>query len=107
MKFKNASLKGWKEAFDDIPTAAELIFKKYNTQDIRIEELIFEGNELKKLAYFDNCELGEIKQDKIQRIYDLYNIMGFIQNDFDSYDFIAFKNNNKFKGRIIISIVIK
>jgi len=103
LKFRNASLKGWEEAFNNIEETARLIFTKYNTQDLRLEELIFEANELKKLAYLNNIPLGDVKEEKIQRIYDLYNIMGFIQKEFKVEEFIAFKNSNKLNEWFILN----
>lgn len=103
LKFRNASLKGWEEAFNNIEETARLIFTKYNTQDLRLEELIFEANELKKLAYLNNNILGDIKEEKVQRIYDLYNIMGFIQKEFKVEEFIAFKSSNKLNEWFILN----
>lgn len=103
LKFRNASLKGWEEAFNNIEETAKLIFTKYNTQDLRLEELIFEANELKKLAYLNNNILGDIKEEKVQRIYDLYNIMGFIQKEFKVEEFIAFKSSNKLNEWFILN----
>ena len=78
LAFKKASLKGWEYAYSNIEESADLILKKYNTEKLEKDELIYEGNELKKLSYFKTVTLGEIKKDKIQRIYDLYNVMGLI-----------------------------
>jgi signal transduction histidine kinase/ABC-type nitrate/sulfonate/bicarbonate transport system substrate-binding protein len=78
LAFKKASLKGWEYAYSNIDESADLILKKYNTEKLEKDELIYEGNELKKLSYFKTVTLGEIKKDKIQRIYDLYNVMGLI-----------------------------
>ncbi|RXJ80046.1 hypothetical protein CRU86_02025 [Aliarcobacter skirrowii] len=103
LKFRNASLKGWEEAFNNIEETARLIFTKYNTQDLRLEELIFEANELKKMAYLNNIPLGDVKEEKVQRIYDLYNIMGFIQKEFKVEEFIAFKNSNKLNEWFILN----
>lgn len=103
LKFRNASLKGWEEAFNNIEETARLIFTKYNTQNLRLEELIFEANELKKLAYLNNNILGDIKEEKVQRIYDLYNIMGFIQKEFKVEEFIAFKSSNKLNEWFILN----
>ena len=62
-------------------------FGDFNKGDL-VEELIYEGKELKKLAYFNTANLGEIKKDKIQRIYDLYNLMGLIDKPVDLEKFV-------------------
>ena len=93
LAFKNASLKGWKYAYSNIEESADLILQKYNPQKLSREELIYEGEHLKKLSYFNTKELGHIKKEKLQRIYDLYNIMGLTNNVIDFDDFIYFEDN--------------
>ena len=88
LAFKKASLRGWEYAYSNIEESANLILKKYNTEKLEKDELIYEGNELKKLSYFNTVTLGEIKKDKIQRIYDLYNVMGLVQNPIDINKFV-------------------
>ncbi|QDM01661.1 ABC transporter substrate-binding protein [Aliarcobacter butzleri] len=86
--FKAASLKGWEYAYSNIEESAELIHKKYNTQNLSKNELIFEGRELRKLSYFNTVNLGEIKEDKLQRISDIYNLMGLLKGPVDLKKFI-------------------
>ena len=89
-KFKKASLKGWEYAYNNIEKSVDIIFEKYNTQNLSKEELIFEANELKKLSYLNISRLGDMKQEKVQRIYDLYNVMGYINNEFKIDNFIGY-----------------
>ena len=93
--FKKASLKGWEYAYSNIEESSELIYRKYNSQNLTKNELIYEGKELKKLSYFGTANLGEIKKDKIQRIYDLYNLMGLIPASIDLDKFVFDLNNLK------------
>jgi len=74
--FKQASLKGWKYAFEHIPESVDIIFKRYNQQNKTRAALTFEAEELKKLAHKDSISLGHISDNKVQRIYDIYNILG-------------------------------
>ncbi len=85
--FRKASLKGWEYAFNNIDETVDLILEKYNTQNRTKEALTYEANRLKKLAYSNTKELGNIDQNKIQRIYDMYNLMGLIKNriEFDKF----------------------
>ena len=89
LSFKKASLKGWEYAYSNIEESAEVILKKYNSEKLEKDELVYEGNELKKLSYFKTATLGEINKDKIQRIYDLYNVMGLVPTpiNFDKFIF--------------------
>ncbi|MCK5111301.1 MAG: transporter substrate-binding domain-containing protein [Arcobacteraceae bacterium] len=93
--FTNASLKGWKYAFNNIEETVELILKKYNSQNKSKNALIYEAKELKKLAYYKIKELGHINAHKIQRIYDIYNVMGFVNNEIDIDKFIIHENKYK------------
>jgi C4-dicarboxylate-specific signal transduction histidine kinase/ABC-type nitrate/sulfonate/bicarbonate transport system substrate-binding protein len=74
--FKRASLKGWEYAFGHIGESVDLIFKKYNSQNKTRAALRFEAEELKKLAYKGTSNIGKIEDDKVQRIYDIYKILG-------------------------------
>ena len=76
--FKKASLKGWEYAYSNMQESVDVILKGYNSQNLEKDELLYEANELKKLSYFKTANLGEIRKDKIQRIYDLYNVMGLV-----------------------------
>ena len=86
--FKKASLKGWEYAYSNMEESADVIHEKYNTQNLEKEELLYEAKELKKLSYFKTGNLGEIRKDKIQRIYDLYNVMGLVSSAIDLDNFI-------------------
>ena len=88
--FKEASLKGWEYAYSNISESADVIIDKYNTLKLSKEALIFEANELKKLSYFKTSKLGDIKKEKIQRIYDLYNVLGLTTDDISIDDFVYY-----------------
>lgn len=94
-KFKKASLKGWEYAYNNIEKSVDIIFEKYKTQNLSKDELIFEANELKKLSYLNNNKLGDIKQEKVQRIYDLYNVMGYINSEFKIDNFIGYDKKSR------------
>jgi len=85
--FKKASLKGWDYAYSNIEESVDIIKNNYNSQKISKEALVYEAKELKKLSYFNTHDLGEIKMEKIQRIYDLYNVMGLIPEKINVKDF--------------------
>jgi len=86
--FNNASLKGWSYAFSNIEETVDLILKKYNTQGKSKEALLFEAKELKKLAYYKTDKIGKIDKNSIQRIFDIYNLLGLTKNKIDLEKFI-------------------
>ncbi|MDC0933852.1 ABC transporter substrate-binding protein, partial [Arcobacteraceae bacterium] len=88
LDFTQASLKGWEYAFNNIDETIKIILKYYNTQNKSYYELLYEANTLKKLAYKETNKLGEIDKTKIQRIYDIYHVMGLTQNPINLDKFI-------------------
>jgi signal transduction histidine kinase/ABC-type nitrate/sulfonate/bicarbonate transport system substrate-binding protein len=91
--FKKASLRGWEYAYSNPQESVDLILKDFNSQNLKRDELLYEAKELKKLSYFKTANLGEIRKDKIQRIYDLYNVMGLVPSPIDIDKFIFDINN--------------
>lgn len=86
--FKKASLEGWKYAFEHIDETVELILQKYNTQNKTRESLLHEAKVLKELAYANGATLGSLEEKKVQRIYDIYNLMGMANGKLDIEKFI-------------------
>ena len=92
LEFRDASLRGWKYALEHIDETIDLILEKYNTQHKSRQALLYEANILKRLAYAGNKELGVIEKEKLQRIYDIYNISGFIKTPFDVNEMVWTKS---------------
>jgi len=78
--FKNASLKGWRYAFNHIDETVNFIYENYNAQNKTKDELRYEAEILKEHAYKSNKNLGDINSHKIQRISDMYSFLGFLEN---------------------------
>ena len=66
--------------FPNIEETVEVILNKYNSQNKSKAALIFEGTELKKLAYYKTAEIGTIQREKLEKIYDVYKLLGLIKN---------------------------
>ncbi len=80
-KFNEASLKGWKYAFENIEETAKIIFKKYNTQNKSLDAFIFEGKMLKKVSEYNEKSLGKIDIKKIEELKRIYLLLS-IKNSF-------------------------
>ena len=93
-KFREASLKGWEYAFSNINESVEIIYNKYNPQKKSKKALIYEANELKKLAYFNTNELGKIEPEKLEKIYNVYKLLGLAKNNIN-FNEIVFNDLNK------------
>ena len=94
-KFRTASLKGWNYAFEHIDETTEIMLQKYNSQNKTRGELLYEARTLKPLAYVENIPLGTIKKEKIQRLIDVYTLLGLYKNNTD-IDALIYKQSNKF-----------
>ena len=86
--FQKATLDGWRYAFEHIDESIDIILKKYNTQGRSREALLYEAKEFKKLTYYDKAELGEIEDEKIKRILDIYKVLGLIHHSVSLDGFI-------------------
>lgn len=94
-EFKEATIKGWKYAFENIEETIDLIQRKYNSQNKSKEALNYEAIELGKLAYYNTDKLGDLDIAKIERIFDAYKLMGITkkQINFDNFIFDDTKMN--------------
>lgn len=95
LDFRSASLKGWVYAFDHIDETVSFILEKYNAQHKSREALIFEADTLKRLAYYNGANLGQIDLHKIEKIYDFYNVMGLLEHKIDFDAFVLQEENDK------------
>ncbi|WP_373003529.1 ABC transporter substrate-binding protein [Sulfurimonas sp.] len=75
-KFHEATLKGWEYAFENIDETVDIILKKYNSQNKSKKALFYEAGILKKLAYKDGVEFGNISEARIQEIAYIYRLLG-------------------------------
>ncbi|WP_419769038.1 MAG: diguanylate cyclase [Candidatus Marinarcus sp.] len=78
--FNQAVLEGWTYAFNNIGETVNIIYNKYNPQNKSVDALLFEAYTLKKLAEFDQGNLGKISLDKIKEIGKIYSVLGFTNN---------------------------
>ncbi len=74
-RFNEASLKGWRYAFENIEETAKIIFEKYNTQNKTLDALIYEGKILKNLSDIDKGLLGDIDRKVIEELSRVYALL--------------------------------
>jgi len=89
--FKQATLKGWEYAFANIYETVEVLHTQYNTQKKSKSALTYEAQELKKLAYVGTSKIGLIEKEKLEKIYDIYKLLGLAQSDIN-YNTIIHNN---------------
>lgn len=94
-KFYKATVKGWKYAFKNIAETAELIHRKYNTQNKSLISLVKEAEVLRGLIHHEGTdEIGCLDADKLKNILNTYKVVGLVQKDFDMDDFIYTENDH-------------
>jgi len=87
-KFYRASIEGWKYAFANIPETVELIHSQYNSQQRSRQALLYEAQELKRLAFDDHGNFGTLLQHRFEAMNQVYLITGAISAEADLSDFI-------------------
>lgn len=87
-KFRQASLRGWNYAFENIQESVDIIYEKYNSQNKSKELLTYEANQLKKLAFLETEYIGDIQKDKIRRTLDIYRILGLLKDEINIDRFV-------------------
>ena len=96
-KFYRASIRGWLYAFEHIDETAQVIFEKYNTQKKTLDALIFEGEELRNLAFDRDGNFGALSINKFNEMAQVYLITGSIFLGYDFSDFIYRPPNNIYR----------
>ncbi|WP_164970286.1 GGDEF domain-containing protein [Halarcobacter ebronensis] len=92
--FYDATIKGWKYAFDNIRKSATVIYEKYNTQKKSLKSLIEEGYSLKEYAIDNDInKIGHLDKRRLEKICDVYKIIGLLDSEVDIDSFV-YKNNN-------------
>jgi len=107
-KFYEASIKGWKYAFNNIIKTSEVIYQKYNTQNKSFINYVKEGEILKKMTYvpvegeqgdlISHPSLGLLQKDKLEEIVGVYKVMGLVYKDLNTKEFIYEFNHPKMLG---------
>lgn len=82
-RFRKATIKGYEYAYAHINETVDLVYKKYNSLHKSKEAILYEANELKKLAYYKTDKIGAVSGEKLQSIYDIYKSLGLAHGDFN------------------------
>jgi len=93
-KMYTASYRGWEYAWSHIEETVDVIYKKYNTQNKTKDALLFEAHKLKELSgYGEN--FGELNEEKIKGIAQLFNLMKNENNKLSTIDKFIYKHSKK------------
>lgn len=72
----------------------DMIYEKYNISNKSKEELLYEAREFKKLAYYKTDKIGNISKSKLEKIYNIYRVLGLAKRGLD-IDKIIYTNRSK------------
>jgi len=100
--FHDATIKGWKYAFENIEESAKLIFTKYNTQNKSLDDFIEEGKVLKTLAYDGAGNIGTLNKQRLKEIANVFLVMGLINRDY-TLDGFMYEYNTSNKNKIYLT----
>lgn len=87
-RFYEASLRGWRYAFENIEETAQLIYNRYNSQNRSLDALLYEGHALKRLALDKDGQFGTLSTEKFEAMAQLYLVIGALGPDYSFSDFI-------------------
>lgn len=94
--FYEATLKGWEYAFKNKTEAAEIIYKKYNTQNKSLINLIKEAEILENLVIDkDNRQIGYLDKNKLEKIFEVFKVLGLTNGKINLDNFIYSNNHHK------------
>ncbi|QKF77437.1 GGDEF domain-containing protein [Arcobacter defluvii] len=94
--FYEATLKGWEYAFKNKTEAAEIIYKKYNTQNKSLINLIKEAEILESLVIDkDNRQIGFLDKNKLEKIFEVFKVLGLTNGKINLDNFIYTNNHHK------------
>lgn len=96
-RFYRASIRGWLYAFEHIMETAEVITQHYNSQNKSFDALVFEGRELRKLAFDERGEFGTLSRSKFNQMAQVYLITNSIERDYNFDDFIYTPRSNRLR----------
>ena len=104
-EFYEASLKGWRYAYDNIDEVVDIIYEKYNTLDKTKKALQYEATILKELSGY-GTNLGELNIEKIKSIAQQFNLVKNEHNHLSNLDTFIYNLNQNKSAKKIVNIML-
>ena len=104
--FREASLKGWKYAFDNIEETIKLIKEKYNSE-LSLNHLRYEANILKQQSLYPFIAVGTMDESRWQTIANSFKDLGYADTAYipDEFMYTQKQDIGRYKQWIIWIIV--
>ncbi len=98
--FREASLKGWKYAFDNIEETINLINSKYNPS-LSLGHLRYEANMLKKQSLYPFVAIGTMDRERWKNIAQTFKDLGYLESSVLPENFIYDEDKNKMSDMVL------
>jgi len=99
-KFRNASLKGWKYAFDNMEESVHLVHDKYNNE-FSLSHLRYEAMVLKQQSLYPFIAIGTMDMQRWKVIAETFKSFGYIKSSKIPDNFMYDEHANELKNSII------
>ncbi|MDA7818202.1 ABC transporter substrate-binding protein [Sulfurimonas sp.] len=103
--FREASLKGWKYAFENIEETIHIIHTKYN-KSLSLGHLRYEANILKKQSLYPFVAVGTMDKERWESIAQTFKDLGYLKSSILPKSFIYNENKNKQRDLIFKWVLI-
>lgn len=87
-RFFEASIRGWRYAFDHIDETVDVILNQYNTQKKSRAALKYEAKKLRQLSGYGTETFGKIDLQRLKAIDNVYHLMGIAHGKIDIGAFV-------------------
>ena len=106
-RFRQASLKGWKYAFDNMEESVRLVHKKYNNE-FTLSHLRYEASVLKQQSLYPFIKIGTMDIERWKNIANTFKDFGYVESTKIPDNFMYDENKDMLKSIVIkwISIAI-
>ena len=102
--FRDASIRGWEYALNNLDEAVALIRNKYDAKK-SIEALKYEAVETRKLISPDSIEIGKLDSNRWKNIAEIYVSLGLLSEDYVIDGFLYSTDSSEQKNKILEKII--
>ncbi|WP_158498887.1 ABC transporter substrate-binding protein [Magnetospira sp. QH-2] len=101
--FVQATLRGWRYAFDHVDETVNLIRSRYNEQNKSADALRYEAEALRDLAFKESIPLGTLDPGKLEKTSDAYRLMGIKLSGRSLDQFVWDGAKQRTRGNLVFS----
>lgn len=103
--FRDASMKGWTYAMQNIDEMTDIIYSRYSPVHSR-EKLRFEADKLKSLMAYDIVELGHMNEKRWNHVADTFISLGMLEKHYSLDGFLYSPEQSDYRQYAVISFIL-